>query len=225
MSVYDVARHMPGISALSDLCRAMAMLDAILCREWADRWHSYDAQWSASGEQPLEVASMRNGSGDEYSIVFSPDGVYARGFDHESPMSPYVDDVLWPGVLDDVPAVFQRFVEEPSFGDESGVPLVTACLWRETSDSAWRTGDIDLPEEGEGADGADYLFQLLVAGTPEAYLEWAEDYYEITLDPAAVRHVYDLRPLTADVVAALNPEIALDDLADDVKETGYPAGP
>lgn len=203
----------------------MAMLDAILCPEWADRWHSYDARWSASEEQPLEMASMRNGSGDAYSIVFSPAGAYARGFDHESPMSPYVDDALWPGVLDDVPPVFRPFVEEPSFADESGVPLVTACLWRETSDSAWRTGDIDFPEDGETADGADYVFQLLVAGTPDAYLEWAEDYYEVSLDPDAVRHVYGLRPLTAEVVAALNPEIVLADLAEDVEETGYPKSP
>ncbi|MGW8885189.1 hypothetical protein [Streptomyces sp. NPDC055749] len=225
MSVHDVARHLPGISALSDLCRAMAMLDAILCPEWSDRWHSYDARWSVSGEPPLEMASMRNGSGDEYSIVFSPAGAYARGFDHESPMSPYVDDALWPGVLDDVPPVFRRFVEEPAFGDESGVPRVTACLWRETADSAWRTGDIDFPEDGDGADGADYVFQLLVAGTPDAYLEWAEDYYEVTLDPAAVRHVYGLRPLTAEVVTALNPEADLDGLAEDIKEIGYPATP
>ena len=168
---------------------------------------------------------MRNGSGDAYSIVSLARGAYARGFDHESPMSPYVDDALWPGVLDDVPPVFRPFVEEPSFADESGVPLVTACLWRETPDSAWRTGDIDFPEDGDTVDGADYVFQLLVVGTPDAYLEWAKDYYEVTLDPDAVRHVYGLRPLTAEVVAALNPEIALADLAEDIEETGYPKSP
>ncbi|MFE4802065.1 hypothetical protein ACFRFL_45945 [Streptomyces sp. NPDC056708] len=36
----------------------------------------------ADGE---EMASMRNGSGDEYSIVFSAAGAYVRGFDHETP--------------------------------------------------------------------------------------------------------------------------------------------
>ncbi|GGV05405.1 hypothetical protein GCM10010502_70370 [Kitasatospora aureofaciens] len=45
---------------------------------------------------------MRNGSGDEYSIVFAPAGVYLRGFDHESPMSPYAEDGVWPGVVDSV---------------------------------------------------------------------------------------------------------------------------
>jgi hypothetical protein len=37
-----------------------------------------------------DLASMQNGSGDEYSIVFLDDGAaYARGFDHESPVSPW----------------------------------------------------------------------------------------------------------------------------------------
>ena len=43
------------------------MLDVILSPEREYRYHSYDAHW-ASAE---EMASMSNGSGDEYSIVFS----------------------------------------------------------------------------------------------------------------------------------------------------------
>lgn len=39
---------------------------------------------------------MRNGSGDEYAIVFSAAGAYIRGFDHEAVMSPYaVTACLW----------------------------------------------------------------------------------------------------------------------------------
>jgi hypothetical protein len=33
------------------------------------------------------MASMRNGSGDAYSIVFSSHGAFIRGMEHESPMS------------------------------------------------------------------------------------------------------------------------------------------
>ncbi|MFD4023665.1 hypothetical protein ACFWRV_09120 [Streptomyces sp. NPDC058576] len=220
MSVHDVARTLPGISALTDLCRSLAMLDAILCPEWDHRWHGFDAQWS-----PTEaMASMQDGAGGEYSIVFSADGAYARGFDHESPMSPYVDDVPWPGVLDEVPAVFRRYVEEPSFSDESGMPVVTACLWRERGADRWRAGAVEFPEDGEDSDGADGLFQLLVIGTPESYQEWAEDYFERAVDLEAVRHVYALRPLTDEVVAAINPERVPAELAEDIKEIGYPVG-
>lgn len=119
MSVHDVARRLPCISPLNDLCRSLAMLDAILCPEWDHRWHGFDAHWS-----PTEaMASMRDGSGGEYSLVFSAAGVYARGFDLE-----------------------------------------------------------------------------------------------------AVRHVYALRPLTDEVIAALAPERVPAELAEDIKEIGYPSG-
>ncbi|MGW8983721.1 hypothetical protein ACWGQ9_13780 [Streptomyces parvus] len=220
MSVHDVARGLPGIPALTDLCRSLAMLDAILCPEWDHRWHGFDAQWSATEA----MASMRDGAGGEYSVVFSAAGAYARGFDHESPMGPYVDDAPWPGVLDEVPEVFRRYVDEPSFCDEFGLPVVTACLWRESGDDRWRAGDVEFPEDGEDSDGADWLFQLLVTGTPESYQEWAEDHFEVTVDLEAVRHVYALRPLTDEIVAALNPERVPAELTEDIKEIGYPVG-
>ena len=84
------------------------------------------------------MASMRNGSGDEYSVVFSDAGAYVRGFDHESPMSPYAGDGPWPGVLDEVPEVFRACVEEPAFCDEDGMPVVTACMWRRAGDDRWQ---------------------------------------------------------------------------------------
>jgi hypothetical protein len=46
------------------------MLDAIMSPEWEWRYYSFDSRWGP-GE---EMASMRNGSGDAYSIVFSSAG-------------------------------------------------------------------------------------------------------------------------------------------------------
>ncbi|MGW6914333.1 hypothetical protein ACWGB8_10995 [Kitasatospora sp. NPDC054939] len=195
------------------------MLDAILSPDWTDRYYSFDSAW-AEGE---ETASMRNGSGDEYSIVFSAAGAYVRGFDHESPMSPYGSDgEPWPGVVDDVPEVFRAYVTEPAFTDEDEVPVVTACLWREAADDGWRHGVIEFPA-GEGdPDGATNLFALLVDPTPEAYRRFAEDYYEVSVDIDAVRRVYALEPLDEDLVSSLNEDVTLADLADDLAEIGYP---
>ncbi|MFD9225459.1 hypothetical protein ACFWDI_36870 [Streptomyces sp. NPDC060064] len=222
MTVHDVARQLPGISAVRDLCRSMAMLEAILSPEWADRFYSFDAHWSASEE----MASMRNGSGDEYSIVFSAAGAYVRGFAHESPMSPYAYDGPWPGVLDEVPEVFRPCVQEPAFSDEDGMPAVTVCLWREAADDGWRSGTIEFPDGYEDPDGARELFSVLAAGTAEAYQRFAEDFYEAPVDLAAVRHVYALRPLTSEVISALNPRLspglAPADLAEDIASIGYP---
>jgi hypothetical protein len=67
------------------------------------------------------------------------------------------------------------------------------------------------------------LFEVLLDGRPEAYQEFAEEYYEVAVDLEAVRHVYALRPLTRHVVSLLNPELDLPDLAEDLAAIGYPA--
>ncbi len=220
MTVHDIARRLPGIPALRDHCRALAMAEAVVNPEEAYRRHRFAAHWSDTEE----LASMDTGSGDDYSIVFSAAGAYIRGFDHESPMSPYVDDRPWPGVLDEVPEVFRPYVTEPAFSEVEGLPCVTACLWRESADDAWRAGTIRFPEDADDPDGSGYLFELLVDRSPEAFRGFAEDYYERPVDAAAVRHVLALRPLTDEVVAALNPEVSLADLADDIARIGYPRG-
>lgn len=219
VTVSDVARRLPAIADLRDLCRSLAVLDAILSPDWESRYYSFNAGW-ADGE---EMAWMRNGSGDEYSIVFSAAGACVRGFDHEAPMSPYGNDgEPWPGVIDDVPEVFKPFVEEPAFTDEDGVPVVTACLWHEGTDDRWRHGAIDFPSDHADPDGATGLFPLLVDRSPEAYQRFAEDYYEVSVDLEAVRDVYALRPLDQELVSSLNAEVTLADLAQDISEIGYP---
>ncbi|MEV0093724.1 hypothetical protein [Streptomyces sp. NPDC050738] len=219
VTVYDVARQLPAIADLRDLCRSLAMLDAILSPDWESRYYSFNASW-ADGE---EMASMRNGSGDEYSIVFSAAGAYVRGFDHESPMSPFGNDgEPWPGVVDEVPELFMPFVEESAFTDQDGVPVVTACLWRGLTDERWHHGTIDFPEGAVDPDGATSLFGLLVDRSPEAFQRFAEDYYEVSIDLAAVSQVHALQPLNQELVSLLNPEVSLADLAQDISEIGYP---
>ncbi|MFF1416116.1 hypothetical protein [Streptomyces sp. NPDC058280] len=219
MTVYDVARRLPAIGDLRNLCRSLAVLDMILSPDWEYRYYSFNSAWTDGNE----MASMRNGSGDEYSIVFSAVGAYVRGFDHESPMSPYAHDgEPWPGVIDGVPSVFRPWVEEPAFTDEGNVPAVTACLWREVADSQWRRGTIDFPEGRDDPDGAEGLFHLLVDRSPEAYQRFAEDYYEVLVNLEAVRHVYAWRPLTPEIVSSLNAETDLSDVAEEIDAIGYP---
>ncbi|MFF1444878.1 hypothetical protein [Streptomyces sp. NPDC058295] len=219
MTVQDVAPKLPAVDLLRDHCRALAVLEAILSPDGTDRHHAFDAHWS----EAEETASLRDGSGDEYDIVFSPAGAWIRGFAHESPMSPYAQDGPWPGVLDDVPEVFRSCVEEPAFTDEDGMPVATACLWRERADDGWSTGTIDFPDHpADDPDGAAHLFRLLTDRSPSAFQQWAEDHYEVPVDPEALRHVLASRPLTPAVIAVLNPELALTDLAKVVEQTGYP---
>ena len=185
----------------------------MLNEDESTRYFEFDARWSATEE----VALMRDGSGDEYSIVFSPEGAFAYGFDHESPMSPYVNGMKpWPGLLDGIPEVFHEQRDDKAFNDEA--PRATVCFWRTADDDAWRCG----PVENAAADGADRLFELIADGRPEAYLTFAEEYYEVALDLEPIRHVYALMPLTEYVVTSLNRERRLDDLKEGIAEIGYP---
>jgi hypothetical protein len=222
MTAQDVARRLPDIPVVRDRSQALAMLDAILSPEWEYRYYSFDASWGPA----KELASMRNGSGDDYAIVFSPAGAWIRVFDHESPMSPWALEPPrpWLGVLDTVPTAFQECVQEPAFILD-GVPMVSACLWRQTSDDCWRTGVIDFPAGRVDPDGSQWLLELLLDDSPEAYRRYAEEYYELhSVDLAAVREIYALRPLTQPLVAILNDRLSVADLARDIAAIGYPTG-
>ncbi|MFF2143944.1 hypothetical protein [Kitasatospora sp. NPDC058190] len=200
----DLLSRLPAIPDLRNRCRALATLDVILSPgDWEPRYHTFTGAW-APGE---ELSWVRNGQGDDWFVVFSPAGVYGRGFDHERPNAPEL--------LDAVPPAFHRFTGEPAFGDVDG-PTVTACFWRAPGDAAWQ-GVSSTPGDGE-------LLELLLDGSAEAYRDWAEEYFEPEqeLDLDAIGHVLALRPLTPAAVAALNPETDLEELAEDLAEIGYP---
>lgn len=196
----------------------MAMLDAILSPEWDMRYFSHDAHW-APGEH---MASMRNGSGDEYSFTIAPQGTYGRGFDHESALSPYTRQPPRPyeGLIDAVPSVLQDAVAEPAFmmGD---VPSVTLTLWRLNADGAWSHGQVRDVHSRSDDDGGTWLFDEL-DGKPETYVAFAADYYEVPVSLHAATHVFQHRPLTDAVVLSLNADLSVEDLGDDIRSIGYP---
>ena len=218
MAVSSLAARLPDVPTLIAWSQSMAMLDAILSPDWEMRYFSHDAHWSP-GEQ---MASMRNGSGDEYSFTFTRDGVYGRGFDHESALSPFARQPPrpYPGLLDVVPDVLREAVDEPAFTLHD-VPLVTLTLWRLDGDRSWSYGEAVGADAPAGDDGGTWLFDEL-DGTPETYLSFAEGYYEVPLNLSAVSHVFAHRPLTDDVVRALNAELTVADVVDDTRSIGYP---
>ena len=166
------------------------------------------------------MASMRNGSGDEYFILFDAHGAIMKGFAHESAMSPWANDSeqVWPGVLDEVPNEFAEFLTEPAFS----ITATTFCIWRTSADASWQTGQIDYPEEEDPDGSEDLLFVL--NGDPVTYHQFAEQYYECSIDLHAVRSIYEHQALTAAIIKALNPEVTLDSLSSDLEEIAYRRG-
>ena len=214
---HRVVLALPDIATLRQRSQALATLDAIMSPDWESRYFSFD---SRCGPQE-EMAAMRNGPGDAYSIVFSYAGVFIRGFDHESVMSPYRSGRVWPGLIDSVPDVFASSLNEPAFSHKDGVLEATVCLWRQHGADRWHTGDLELPD-GDDPDGADWMFETLLDGTGVSYQRFAEDYYETAVSIDAVVAIFALGPLTDELVQHLNPDVSVADLADDLAEIGYP---
>jgi len=204
----------PNVEALRKLCQSLALLDAIMSPEWEYRYYSFNSKW-ADGEM---MASMRNGSGDEYFILFNSQGAIMKGFAHESSMSPWSSESeqVWPGVLDQVPREFGSFLTEPAFSVEE----TTFCIWRKNEDAAWQTGEIKYPEE-EDPDGSEDLLFIL-DGNPETYREFAEQYYERVIATDVVNSIYAYEPLKVEMIARLNPEASLETLSPDLDEIAYP---
>ena len=204
-TVHEAAALFPDTVELRLHLRALAVLDATIGDDPQFCAYAFHADWGP-GE---EAALMDNGSGDDFSVVFSPAGVLVRGFDHESAMSPYAteDEQVWPGVVDEVPAALRPLLDDPAFRDEGlGVPRVTVCLWRETGDTVWRAGSaIDFPVGHGSPDGSGFLFHLLTDRSAETVRAHFEDYYERPVPLDAVRHVLAGHPMTPAVAAALGP--------------------
>ncbi|MFJ6153108.1 hypothetical protein [Micromonospora profundi] len=224
MTVYDIAARLPSIDVLRDRCKALAVLECIV--DEGEPYYAYTRSWGDD-----EAALMSNGSGDEWTVVFTADGAFIRVFDHESAMTPYrdPDHELWPGLLDGLPAVFRPQIEEPAFGDEEGQFVATAVLWRLSGDDRWHAGEaitfpaLRGPSDSNAPDGSD-LLEILLDDIVDRYVTFAEDYYEIEVDPAVVEHVVAHRPLTDAVVQALNPKATVSGLHADIAAMGFPIG-
>ena len=196
---------LPAPDALERICRRLALLEAIVCRDWEFRYYSYNAQWDAAAGQRL--GSMRNGAGDEWFAVFQPGGAFVRGFAHEAPLrNP-------PGLYEGVPEALLPLVAEPAFGDDA-----TFCFW--STGGGWERGSGPIPG-GPDPDGSVELLAILV-DDPVAWKHFAHEYHEVDVPLDAVRRIWADEPLDDALVAAIAPDVTVADLAEDLDEIGWP---
>ena len=203
--------RLPDLEALRRLTKAIAMLDAIISPEWEYRYYSYNSKWG----QGEEMASMRNGCGDDWFLLFDAHGAALKGFAHEYPLA---GDLSFAARIQaTVPTVFASFLHEPAFS----LDTASFCLWRRRTDPAWSVVSPATGRVSPDEDGSAELLGIL-DGNPETYRLWAVDYYEREIPPAAVRAVYEHQVLSNRLLATFNPELALADIAKDAQEIGYP---
>jgi hypothetical protein len=217
VTVHDLIAALPAPDVLAARCRAFAVLDAVFETQYPT--YSFTAEWSPG----VALAEMSNGSGDLYAIVFERAGVFLYGFDHESEATPWRDEAHehWPGLLDGLPPSLAHWTSEPAFLFQDFFDA-TVCAWREADDTEWRCGPVAFDDANPDPDGTEHLFGTLMAGTAAAYADYARDYFERDIDTEAVTAILEGRPLTADIVNALNPDAAFPEVARAAAGAGYP---
>jgi hypothetical protein len=205
-------KFLPAIASLSDRAQALAMLDAIVCPEWEDRYYSFNARWSKAES----MGSMRNGSGDDWFILFGTFGAAIKGLAHETSIAG--DKVFASEVQRQVPQTFASFLAEPAFG----MDWLSYCYWRSPKDSSWQKVVHPDPVLSLSEDGSTEYLALLVEPAA-SYEDFAKWYYELDIPVASIESIYNHSPLTEGLVRSLNPEISLAQAQEAAAEIGYPA--
>lgn len=196
---------LPPIPDVRRRAQSLAMLDAVLSPEWEYRYYSFNSDWGP-GEA---MASMRNGSGDDWYLLFDSAGAALRGFAHELAHDPSL-----PGnIQKQVPKDFSSFLAEPAFSMQHA----TFCYWRKSNDAS-----LSQVVSRLGDDGSEDMLALLVSG-PAEYKAWAEDYYEVPVALDVVESIFSHLPLDDAIILTLNPDADLDYIYGQAKEIGYPA--
>jgi len=190
---------LPSEDKVRQISQSLAMLDAILMPEWEYRYFSFNTNWDTDEM----MASMRNGSGDEYFIVFYRFGTIGKVFIKNMESTEENKKELFKKI----PKQFLGFITEEAFSMDN----ISFSFWSENK-KIWSSLPIknNLP----------YLNFL--TGDPQIYKDWADEYYEQDIEISEIKKILNFHPITNEIIQKLNPELTLNNLLDDIKEIGYP---
>lgn len=198
--ILDNINKLPDALGVKRISQSLALLDSIIMPEWELRYFSFDCHWD--GEEMM--ASMKNGSGNEYFLLFNKYGVIGKVFVKNMELSEKEKNE----VFIKIPSTYESFKREEAFSLDS----ISFCFWRSNSENNW----VSEPT----TENLPYLNFL--KGDPNVYKVWAEEYYEKKFNASVIQDVFLHKPLTIEMVAGLNAEINIEDLSEDIDEIGYP---
>lgn len=203
---------LPDLDGFRRLTRSLAALDAVICPGWEYRYYSFDARW-ADGEM---MASMRDGSGDQWFAIICTAGTALHGLAHEAPC--YQPDQPQPWVFAGLPVAFHdNLLGEPAFDTANS----TFCIWRLAKDGSWHCGSSEGDGEPRADDGSAALLEIL-DGDPRRYVEYAREIHEMDLSPHMVQAVYRHESMTPELATGLRQDVDHATLTRELDEIGYP---
>lgn len=188
--------NLPSIDEVKKRSQGLALLDAIIMPEWEHRYFSFNGNWD--GCRTEMMASMRDGSGDEYFLHFSEKGavgkvLYGNKMENVSPL------------LSSVPNHFSGFKQEAAFNLNN----TTFYFWRNHGDETWSVLLNDLKSYA--------LLGFLVGGVLY-YHGWAEEYYDRKINLEMLKDVFNTLGINSKQLEILNPELNNDALSEDILE-------
>lgn len=198
-SAWYTARVIPPPGTLERVCKGLATLDAILCEDWSLRLFSFNAAWDEA--RGARMASMRNGEGDAWFIVFDGECAFFKAYWHEHPR---VDPAA---VFDGLPDALAAQRHEPAFSMDD----VTFGGWFEPGRGWTLRGNL-----------APFAEEIsILTGDVAVVRAYIASYFEVDAPADAVEHVLAGRPLDAVTVARLSAGQSLEALGPDLREIGY----
>ncbi|HYG74798.1 MAG TPA: hypothetical protein VEK08_07330 [Planctomycetota bacterium] len=209
-------QNLPALKTLERLCLSLATLDKFVSTEDDSGYCWYTRDW----DEGCNLAGLNSGCYDEVNLCFMQSGAFIAGCDHEAPMSPKKRwfGMLYPGIKDGFPEMFQRFLNEEVFHWDD----VTFLIWKRSPNSRWEIGNIQFPE-GPDPDGSERLLQIL-DGDPLHYQRHALENFKANVSLSDISRVYRHEPITAELVERLSAgrKSLDDDLREELTELGYP---
>ena len=184
------------IEEIKKKLKSISLIEAIVSPDWEDRYYSYNSKWGTN----IEMASMRNGSGDEWFLWINNDYVAFKLLDHESGL---LDDI--DSIKNKFPPEFLQFVEEPAFSINQ-----STSLWY-LRNSNWNKFDKNELIAKEYADVFNW--------TPENYKNWADEYYDIDINIVAIENIMSGK-ISNEEIQLINTDLEYNDLKDEIEEIG-----
>ncbi|MFF7731331.1 hypothetical protein [Streptomyces sp. NPDC007984] len=232
IDVHRAALALPDVAGLQDRARAIATVELITGNEWGYEYVPSDCPGNGG-----HVLRMREWGRHYVEVHFHEDvGALVFGYDIEAADFNNFDRAtgekdVWRDILAQIPEGLRHCVwhgeydeQDHERGDCSGdAEHLSAVTWRLPSDTAWQTAQFTVPDwAGNGRDGAWELCTDLIDPAPRVltYGIGPQVREESPAAGDATEHVMAGRPLTEEVVRALNPERSLSDLAEAVAAIG-----
>ncbi|GAB3070471.1 hypothetical protein [Nocardioides zeae] len=220
------ARLLPPPHELRRRLERLALLDLVLGGGRLPRFR-FDARWGTTTDgAPIAVGTFDSGGGDGNHAVFAGGLTLLRVLDHESVMNRYDAGETWPGLLDGLPDELRPYLTDERLNLDPSVPVLTLALWCESGASAWRHGRSER-HDGDDPEITSWPLDLVEEwDLDDVYGALSYDHGDASggraIDEDAFDAVVDDRPLTHELVRALNPGVVLAVVAEGAARIGRP---